>query len=60
MKIHCFLRGRICCATQAALSHNPAHASVSLAQGPYYDPSLENYLNFHNVNPLQRQIKKAP
>jgi len=35
--------------TQAALTHVPAHASVSLAQGLRYDPSLENMRNFHNV-----------
>jgi len=41
----------LCDATQAAPSHIPAHASVSLALFPGYEPSLENYRSFHNVGP---------
>jgi len=46
-----FSTDRLCHATQAAPSHRPAHASVSLARGLRNEPSLENHRSFHNVGP---------
>jgi hypothetical protein len=44
-----FSTGRIVHAIQAAPTHRPALASVSLTKGPRYNPSLENYRNFYQA-----------
>jgi hypothetical protein len=45
-KISLFSTGRHCDVTQAALTHIPAHASASLAQGPGRVPPLKTGENF--------------
>jgi len=49
-----FSTERIVHAIQAAPPHMPALASVSLAKGQRHNPSLENWRNFYQADPLNQ------
>jgi len=48
-----FSTGRIVHAIQAAPTHRPALASVSLTKGQRHNPYLENWRNFYKAARLQ-------
>jgi hypothetical protein len=55
-----FSTGRIVRAIQAAPTHRPALASVSLAEAQRYNPSLENLRNFYQAYPLNNFCRFLP